>query len=136
LVTAAHQQLTQDWWETRRHEFDLYVSELVIQEAGAGDASEARKRIDALEGLPPLELTEDCRALARILLDRNTIPREAAEDALHIAVAAVHGMDYLLTWNCAHIANAQRLDAIENACREQGYEPPTICTPEQLMGEE
>jgi len=135
LVMAGHQQLTQEWWDTRRQQFDLFVSELVVQEAGAGDASEAGKRLAAIGDIPQLELNEHCRRLAHELLERHAVPREAAEDALHIAVSAIHGMDYLLTWNCAHIANAQRRDAIEEVCRNCGYEPPVICTPEELMGE-
>jgi hypothetical protein len=136
LVTAAHQQLTQQWWESRRQRFDLYVSQLVVREAGAGDPNEARKRLGAIEDMSQLELNEDCRRLARDLVERHAIPREAAEDALHIAISAVHGMQYLLTWNCAHIGNAQRRDAIEEVCRDNGCEPPVICTPEELMGEE
>ena len=107
---------------------------MVVQEAGAGDPNEAAKRLAAIEGIPQLELNEECRRLARRLLEGHAVPREAAEDALHIAASAVHGMDYLVTWNCAHIANAQRRDAIEVVCREGGYEPPVICTPEELMG--
>jgi len=135
LVTAGHQQLTQEWWEGHRQELDLYVSELVVQEAGAGDPIEAQKRLAALEGIPQLELTEACRRLAGELLAAHAIPREYAADALHVAVAAVHGMHYLLTWNCAHIANARRREAIEQVCREAGHEPPVICTPEELIGE-
>jgi len=135
LVTAAHQQLTQEWWETRRAELDLFVCELVVREAGAGDPLEAQKRLDALGDLPLLELTDDCRRLARELLQHHAVPLEAAEDALHIAVSAVHGMDYLVTWNCAHIANARTREAIISVCRMQGYEPPIICTPEELMGD-
>lgn len=135
LVIAGHQQLTQKWWETRRQQFELFVSELVVQEAGAGDAIEAGKRLAAIGDIPQLELNEHCRRLARELLKRHAVPPEAAEDALHIAVSAAHGMDYLLTWNCAHIANAQRRGAIEEVCRNCGYEPPVICTPEELMGE-
>jgi hypothetical protein len=128
--------LTQEWWENRRREFDLYVSELVVREAGAGEPNEAVKRLAALEEIPQLELNEDCRRLAHTLIDKHAIPQEAAEDAVHVAIAAVHGVDYLVTWNCAHIANAQKRDAIEAVCRETGYEPPVICTPEELMGEE
>jgi hypothetical protein len=136
LVTAAHQQQTQQWWDSRRQQFDLYMSELVVQEAGAGDPSEAKRRLAAVEDVSQLELNEDCRELARRLVEGHAVPREAAEDALHIAVSAVHGVEYLLTWNCAHIGNARRRDAIEKVCRDNGYEPPTICTPEELMGEQ
>ncbi len=135
LLTAAHQQLTQEWWEKHSSEFDLYVSELVITEVGAGDRTEAQKRLDHLEGLPQLAMTDASRELARELVDRHAIPREAVEDALHIAIAAVHGVDYLMTWNYDHIANALRRSAIEQVCRDSGCEPPLICTPEELMGE-
>lgn len=136
LLTAAHQQLTQQWWDTRRQEFDLYVSELVVREAAAGDPAEAQRRLACLEGISQLQLNDACRGLARELVEGHAIPQEAVEDAVHIAIAAVHGVDYLLTWNCAHIANAQRRDAIEQVCRNNGYEPPLICTPEELLGEQ
>ena len=135
LVTAAHQKLTQEWWDTRRQEFDLYVSQSVIQEAGAGHPTEAQKRLDAISDIPQLGLSEAVRELARDLLNAHAVPQQYAEDALHIAVSAVHGVEYLLTWNCAHIANARMRDKIEEVCRAMGYEPPKICTPEELMGE-
>jgi predicted nucleic acid-binding protein len=136
LITAAHQEVTQEWWDTRRQQLELFVSELVVREAGAGDPNAARKRLAALEGIPQLDLNENCRRLARDLLKAHVLPQEAAEDALHVAVAAVHGMRYLVTWNYAHIANAQRRAGIEEVCRDAGYEPPIICTPEELMEEQ
>ena len=135
LITAAHQQITQDWWENHRSQFVLYVSELVIQEAGSGNPNQAQKRLDSIQDIPLLAFTEECKNLARELLDRHAVPQDAGEDALHIAVSTVHGTDYLLTWNCAHIANARMRDAIGTVCRDCGYEPPVICTPEELMGE-
>jgi len=128
--------LTFEWWDAHRHKFDLYISELVYREAGAGDPSEAAKRLTVVEDIPHLKLDDACRQLARELLSRHAIPKEAAEDALHVAVSAVHGIRYLLTWNCAHIANAQRREAIEEVCRDAGFEPPLICTPEEMIGEE
>lgn len=136
LVTAAHQQLTQQWWDTRRPDFDLFISELVVQEAGAGDPNESKKRLASLSDMPQLELNEPVRQLARQLIAARAIPPQSAEDALHVAASSVHGMDYLLTWNCAHIANAQMRDSIEEVCHDAGYRPPVICTPEELMGEE
>jgi predicted nucleic acid-binding protein len=135
LVTAGHQELTQEWWETERRQFDLYISALVVDEAAGGQPDEAAKRLAALEGVRELDLNEECRRLARELLSRHAMPEEAATDALHVATAAVNGMNFLLTWNCAHMANAERRQAIEDTCRENGYEPPRICTPEELMGE-
>jgi hypothetical protein len=134
LIVAAHQQLTQEWWEYRRANFNLFASLLVIQESSAGEAIMARKRLDALEGIPLLDVNKEAVGLARILVDKGPIPREAAVDALHIAVATVHGMDYLLTWNCKHIANAEMQTAVAASCRSAGYEPPVICTPEELLG--
>ena len=134
LITAAHQQLTQDWWQTRRAHFTLYASQLVVQEASAGEAAMARKRLLLLEELPLLAISEACVGLGRSLVDRGPIPEKAAVDALHIAIATVHGMDYLLTWNCKHIANAEMQTAVNAVCRGAGYEPPVICTPEELLG--
>ena len=83
-----------------------------------------------------LAITDEAGKLAAKLVQRGAIPRKAAEDALHIAIAAAHGVDYLLTWNCRHIANATMRQAIEHVCREAGYEPPVICTPEELLNDE
>jgi hypothetical protein len=135
LVIAAHQQITQEWWETRRKAFDLFVSELVIRESGAGDEVAAQKRLDALEAIPLLELNEEALNLAKDLVEKGPIPERAKEDALHIALATVHGMDYLITCNCRHIANAEMRKGLALACIIQGYEAPVISTPEELMGE-
>jgi predicted nucleic acid-binding protein len=133
IIIAAHQELTNEWWENRMRRFDLYVSQLVIQEAKSGDKEAARKRLGILEPIPLLELNDKVISLARILMNE-AIPPKAVEDALHIAVAAIHGMDYLLTWNCKHIANAEKEHAIAEVCRSNNFEPPIICTPEELMG--
>jgi predicted nucleic acid-binding protein len=133
LILAAHQELTNEWWEYRRKHFELFVSELVIQEAQAGDKAAAQKRLGILESIPLLELNEQVLSLARALMGK-AIPKKAVEDALHISLAAIHGMDYLLTWNCKHIANAEREHEIAAICRIHGFMPPVICTPEELMG--
>lgn len=135
VIIAAHQQITQEWWETRREAFDLFVSELVIREAGAGDEVAAQKRLSALEEIPLLELNEEALNLARDFVEKGLIPETAREDALHIALATVHGMDYLITWNCRHIANAELRKSVSLICITQGYEAPVIATPEELMGE-
>jgi hypothetical protein len=88
-----------------------------------------------LKDIPLLEVTDETTTLAQELVDHVPLPKKAAVDALHIALAAVHGMDYLLTWNCKHIANATLRGNIEEVCRTKGYEPPVICTPEELLGE-
>ncbi len=136
LVTAAHQKITHDWWEERRPAFDAYTSELVLGEAGAGDPEAARRRLEYLAALPVSEPCDRTEALARALLERGPIPRSEPEDALHVALATVNGMEFLLTWNCAHIANAElRLELVET-CALEGFALPYICTPEELMGED
>lgn len=136
LVRAAHQQITREWWEQRRNAFELFISQVVVRECQAGDAAAATDRMEALRDLPLLEQTKEATALAQSLVEEVPLPDRAAVDALHIAVATVHGMDYLLTWNCTHIANAALRGQIESVCRASGYEPPTICTPEELKSEE
>jgi hypothetical protein len=131
LVRAAHQQITREWW-AKRVGWELFISELVVRECEAGDPEAAAARLEALDGLPLLEHAETVETLARALLDQVPLPERATADALHIALAAAHGMDYLLTWNCTHIANATLRGRIEQVCRDAGLEPPTICTPVEL----
>ncbi len=133
IIIAANQQATQEWWRTRKKDFEIYVSQLVIQEAGAGDAEAATSRLDALENIPLLDILDDAIRLAEKLVEQKAIPEKASEDALHIALSAVHGMEYLLTWNFKHIANATMRANVELVCRLNGYEPPIICTPLELM---
>jgi hypothetical protein len=134
LIVAAHQQLTAEWWATRRSEFTLFTSEFVYREASIGDELQARKRLDLLTEIPILASTEAALSLADTLLERRAVPRRYAEDAAHISIATVHGLDYLMTWNCKHIANAQLQKSIRQICKDAGYELPVICTPEELMG--
>ena len=131
-MVAAHQQITREWWESRIR-FHLYVSQIVIQEVGGGNPDAAKMRLKALEGIPILKLSQDARVLAQELIIRGPMPEKAALDALHIGIAVVNGMDYLLTWNCTHIANAAMRSMIDSVCRSEGYTPPVICTPEELM---
>jgi hypothetical protein len=133
LFVVAHQQITAEWWTRRRRHFELYVSRLVVDEAAAGDAEAAAQRLASLRGIPLLELAESASSLATNLVTQAAIPREAAEDALHVAVAAAHGMDYLLTRNCRHIANAAVRNRIADVCTASGFEAPVICTPEELL---
>ena len=133
IVTAAHQQLTQEWWEGRKRNFDLFISQIVLQEVREGDEDAIKRRLEMLESIPTIEVNPEAVALAQALVSDGIVPQKAAADALHIAIAAVQGMDYLLTWNLKHLANAAIRNAIANACRQRGYEPPVICTPEELM---
>jgi len=135
LVLAAHQQITQDWWDCKRQDFQMFVSQLVIQEAGAGDPEAARKRLSALENIPLLDLTPKVLTLARSLIDDGILPIRAKEDALHLSVATVHNMDFLLTWNCRHIANPDILRRIILWHSRSNYQFPVICTPAEFFGE-
>jgi hypothetical protein len=134
LIRAARQQMTSEWWTARRSEFDLYVSQVVVDEASAGDREMAESRLRLLAGLPRVKITDEVVALTADLLRAHALPQKAAEDALHIALATVHGMDFLLTWNCAHIANAEMIPAIRATILAAGYECPEICTPEGMLG--
>ena len=134
LVMAANQETTHEWWTGCRDGFDLYISQLVFEEAGAGDIDAAHRRIETLRGIVRLDITDQTTILGKKLVNGIPLPAKARADALHIAVAAINGMDYLLTWNCSHIANAVLRPRIEAICREAGCEPPIICTPLELLG--
>jgi hypothetical protein len=133
ILGAAHQQLTQSWWE-RRFEYDLLVSQSVWQECAAGDPNAARRRMAALEGLGVLAVTEEMIDLAEALIAQGLIPAKAIEDALHIAIATLHHVDFLLTWNCRHIANPVIQEGIAEYLEQKGLFLPVICTPEELLG--
>lgn len=132
LVVAGNQETTREWWE-RRSDFELYISEFVIQEVSSGDFRAATDRLKSLDGIPEIEITEEVAVIAERLLLEASLPNKARVDALHIATAAIGGMDYLLTWNCAHIANPAFRFKIESVIRTFGYEPPIICTPQELL---
>jgi hypothetical protein len=134
VIVAAHQQTSHEWWDTRRSDFVCNVSQVVIDEASAGDTQEIRKRLDIICDLPVLEVTTSAEALAQAIIASGVIPPRAVRDAAHIAVAAVHRIDYLLTWNCRHLANAQIMRRIEEVCDRLSERMPLICTPEELMG--
>ena len=134
LVAAAWQKATVDWWDTQRGRFGLFVSNVVIEEAGQGDAEAAGRRLEALTGIPLLKITDGVVSLAKALIRARAVPEKALDDALHIAVSAAHGVDYLLTWNCRHIDNAETKPIIRGICAADGFSCPEICTPPELMG--
>jgi len=134
IIVAARQQLTQEWWQRRRSAFDIYVSELVLAEIQAGDPEAAERRSAVIDGIALLEISDEATDLAEYIVLDAGLPEKAAADALHIAIAACHGMHYLLTWNAAHIANAELRPRVEALCRGKGYGPPVLCTPDELMG--
>jgi hypothetical protein len=133
LRIAANQQTTRDWWENQRQLAELFVSRLVIDECADGDATAAKERMAYLDGIPLLELSNEVSLLANELMTNVPLPPNAEVDALHISVAAVNGVQFLLTWNCKHIANPSLRPKIEYLCRQMGYEPPVICTPQEFL---
>lgn len=133
MVVAAYQEITREWWYDAPDRFDLVASELVVSEARSGDPEAAQVRLKALEAVSLLDATLEAENLAQRFLDLAAVPRKAAEDAAHIAIAVTNGVDFLVTWNFRHIANAAMRSRIEHICRQAGYEPPVICTPNELM---
>jgi len=133
LIVAANQQVSQEWWRERQERFSLYASQLVMREISTGNEDAVSRRVKLLAEFEFLEITDEATRLAGIFIQQKAIPPKAAEDALHIAIAAVHGMDFLVTWNFKHIANAVLRVNIESICRLQGFEPPVICSPQELM---
>ena len=132
VVVAAYQEVTREWWRDAPDRFDLVASELVVTESAAGDTDAARARLQVLESVTLVNVTDESEELTRLLLDLGAVPRQAAADAAHIAIAVTNGVDYLVTWNFRHIANATMRLQIERVCRQAGYEPPVICTPNEL----
>lgn len=135
VIAAAHQQLSIQWRENRKGSFDLVTSLLVVEEASRGNPEAAGRRLSVLEDIPHLELTTDARALANEIIRGGLLPDSAFPDALHIAMATAHQVDYLLTWNCTHIANAEILPKVATICEGRGLALSYICTPEELLGD-
>jgi len=135
LIVAGHQQITWDWWQKRKANFDIYISQFVLNEANAGNTEAAKKRLNVLDEFELLDINENVTNLVSVILESGIIPIKAATDAAHIAVATVHRMQFLMTWNCTHIANAEITETVRRVCAEHGFVCPVICTPEELMGE-
>jgi len=133
VVIAGHQQVTRDWWLHRLPLFDGAISELVLEEAGRGDPQAAKTRLDALAGFPLLMPSSEAVQIAKAMTEQRLIPGEYVNDAIHISIAATNGIDYLVTWNCKHLANALTRGRLVGLIEAFGYESPVICTPEELM---
>ncbi len=134
LLAAAWQKITLDWWETQRKRFGLYTSDVAVEEAEKGNREAAARRLKALSGITILPITEPVVALSRVFIQERALPANALDDALHLALAAVHGVDYLLTWNCRHLDNAETKPIMRSVCTINGHTCPEICTPQELMG--
>lgn len=133
LIKLACQQITQSWWNNGRIETAHFISPYVVEEANAGDPDAALKRIKAIQTIPVLPIAEEIPTLAEFLLLGGGLPPKARLDALHIACAAYHEMDVLLTWNCTHIANPAQLPVMRGLCAAKGYKLPELVTPFELM---
>lgn len=133
-VVADRQQVTRDWWRDYAPAYDVFISQLVIEECSEGDPSAAAERLEVINDLDLLQSTDEVDDLVDALIVQKAVPASEPRDAFHIAIAAVNGVDYLLTWNYKHIANATLRGRIEQVCRIAGFEPPIICTPDELVG--
>ena len=135
IVTSARQTITIEWWEEYKDSFDAFISELVIEEIGSGDLVAAKRRLSVIEKIPVLEATENSITLSKALIAEKAIPRSSAEDALHISIAAVQGIDFLRTWSFKHINNANTRDRISKVIILQDYICPVLCSPEELISD-
>jgi predicted nucleic acid-binding protein len=133
-VTAAHQRLTHEWWKTRRHDYELFTSETVLEEAAEGDPLMAPRRLALLAGVELLPRREEVMLLSDEIYRILRLPPRAITDAVHIAIAAAYGLTYLLTWDRKHIANPALQPRLERACRLRGFDLPVLCTPKILLG--
>lgn len=133
LIVAGHQQITSDWWEQVMPKVDAFVSELVLEEASKGDERAASLRVACISSIPLLEVVDEIDDLARKYARALNLPEKAEADAYHMALATWHGIDYLVSWNCTHIASGRVqkvVMAVNNAMR---FQTPILCTPEELM---
>src|SRR5437879_1683540 len=129
----AHQLATREWWQKCPDEFDPFTSPFVLEESAAGDRVMAQERLKILATIPLLDVGEDALSLADRLVRNRVLPKRARVDALHIATSVTNGIDFLVTWNCKHLANAKLWSRIEKCCQEAGYVPVRICTPLELL---
>jgi len=136
LLQAARQQLTRDWWDLKRKEHELFTSQVVLDEIAGGEAAMAKQRVALMSGITVARATDEAEALTQSILDSGVLPAHANRDAAHIALATVHEMDILLTWNCRHIANAFIQARLRKLADGAGFTLPAICTPEQMLEKE
>lgn len=132
LIASAQQAVTHAWWATRDR-YELYTSQLTIDEAARGDGDAAQERLLILRNMPVLTMSDNVQRLGEYLVEQLAMPTKAIDDAYHVAISAVHGMDYLLTWNCKHIANLQLRERINQTCMAAGYPPALIGTPQEML---
>lgn len=136
VVVLAHQVITRQWWDEALSHYEVFISQVVVEEASGGDPEAAKRRLGLLAHFPILGITEQVETLAGIYVDEMTLPPKAFRDALHMALASFHGMHYLVTWNCRHIARGHIKRLLAKINGREGIDTPTICTPEELFGEQ
>ncbi len=136
LISAARQKITFDWWESERKKYNIFISELVLAECSHGDNEAVKLRMGVAKKIPLLKITKACIELAKLFFTKASLPEKARDDALHIAVATHYQMDFLLTWNCRHLANAHFIRKVQNISYDEGLIIPTICTPQEMKNEE
>lgn len=133
LIIAAHQQIVHEWWEIALPQFDAFISPIVLEEISKGDADAAKLRLDSVSSFQVLEVLPEVRILADSYFSAIDIPEKARADSYHLAVAAWHGMDFLISWNCSHIVSGRVKRIIEEINSANGIRTPIVCTPEELM---
>jgi len=135
LLQAARQQVTKDWWDLKRAKHELFTSQIVLDEIADGEMAMAQRRLEVMAGIRLLDLTEEANSLTKNILGSGLLPADADRDAAHIALATVHEMDLLLSWNCRHIANAAIQARLRRLAEKSGFALPVLCTPDELTGE-
>lgn len=135
IIILAHQEITREWWPKAIRRFEVFISEIVIEEAALGDQEAAKRRLEELEKFPHLELNDKVERMARVYMEKLALPEKAIRDAAHLAIASVHNIDYFVTWNCTHLANAEIIKKLIKINDSSGIHTPIICTPEELMEE-
>lgn len=133
IILAGQQKCTHDWWNKRADDFEIFVSDVVFDEIATGEAAMAKKRMYLIKSFSLLPINQNVIELADEMIHGGPLPEKAARDATHIALSAVHGMHFLLTWNCTHIANAQMYAKMRAICAAHGFDCPVICTPDELL---
>jgi predicted nucleic acid-binding protein len=134
IIVLAHQEITREWWSKSMKRFDVFISEVVIEESSLGDPIAAKKRLEELKNFPHLELNDKVEQMAQVYVEKLNIPEKALRDAVHLSVSCVHNIDYLVTWNCTHLANAEIIKRLIRINNSYNIKTPIICTPEELMG--
>ena len=132
VVTAARQAITLDWWQNQRHKYEVYISALVEQDISSGDPIAAEQRIQTVSSISSVAISPEAQAIAASLIASKAVPSNCVEDAMHIAIAAAQGTEYLLTWNFKHINNAETKSLIAKVIEASGYICPILCSPEEL----